>query len=75
MPERVTIFINEHPVEVEPGSSILEAVGVWDADLGRRLEDGTAYVTDAVGRVVGEQERVGVGTIVRVIRATRGKRQ
>jgi hypothetical protein len=63
----VKIFINEGPLVIASGASVLEAVQVFDAALGAALSGGAAYATDGVGRHLDPASPVGEGSIIRVI--------
>ncbi|HXV85137.1 MAG TPA: hypothetical protein VD793_00480 [Gemmatimonadales bacterium] len=66
------VFVNERPVEVDPGASVGAAVAIHDPGLADELARGGAYVTDGVGRPLNAADPVGAGTIIRVIRSTPG---
>ncbi|NIM48493.1 MAG: hypothetical protein GTN62_02315 [Gemmatimonadales bacterium] len=71
----VTVFVNERPTPVPPGSTIRDAVAEFDPELGAAVADESAYVTDGVGRRVNPAGSVAPGTIIRVVRgAGRGRR-
>ena len=61
------IFINEGPLVIAQGLTVLEAVQAFDAALGAALSEGAAYATDGVGRQLDPASPVGEGTIIRVI--------
>jgi hypothetical protein len=43
------VFVDAHPVDVAPGSVARDAVAARDLAVLARLDDGTAYLTDARG--------------------------
>ncbi len=67
----VRTFINERAVAVPAGATVADAVARHDRTLTRALADGTAYVTDGVGRRVDPATRVVAGAIFRVVRSAR----
>lgn len=67
----VRIFVNERPVEVEPGITLRDLLAREDPALADALDRGTAYVTDGVGRRIEPTIRPGPGAIFRVIRSAR----
>lgn len=62
------VFVNERPVEVPPGSTVLEAVAAFSSDAADSVRRGTAYVTDGVGRSTDVSQEVARGDILRVVR-------
>jgi adenosine deaminase len=71
MSEQLRVFVNQAPVSVPAGSTVLEAVAAGDPALARALGEGRAYVTDGVGREVDPSSPVAAGTILRVVRSAR----
>ncbi len=71
MTEAVRIFVDERPMAVAAGTTVLEAVAGGDADLAAALREGRAYVTDGVGRPIGPDSTVFPGGIFRVVRSAR----
>ncbi len=67
----VRIFVDERPIAVASGTTVLEAVGEEDAELTAALREGRAYVTDGVGRPMELDARVFPGAIFRVVRSAR----
>lgn len=75
-PERFTIFIDEKAVSAAPDSKVLDALRERDPATARLLEEGTAYVTDGVGRRIDPGTRVRAGDIFRIVRsAPRGSQE
>lgn len=68
--EVILVFVNDRPVRIGSGQTISEAVVSADADLGRQLTEGEAYVTDGVGRIVSPTQPAHPGNIIRVIKGT-----
>ena len=67
MTDKVRIFVNERPVVVVGGSIVRDAVAIYDAELATAVENGSAYVTDGVGRRLDPTARVALGDILRVV--------
>ncbi|HXF96330.1 MAG TPA: adenosine deaminase [Gemmatimonadales bacterium] len=66
------VFVNEKPVEVARGATVLDAVRRRDAGLARLVEEGAAYVTDGVGRTLDPGEAVReAGEVYRVVMTAR----
>jgi hypothetical protein len=68
----VTVFVNERPVEVTAGSTVLDAVRAFDAGLAAALNDAGTYVTDGVGRRIDPAGALTAGSILRVVVSARG---
>jgi hypothetical protein len=71
MTEPVRIFVDERPAAATPGSSVLDAVAGDDPDLAAALRQGSAYVTDGVGRPIEPTTTVFPGAIYRIVRSAR----
>ena len=67
MTDKVRIFVNERRVVVVGGSAIRDAVAIYDAALATAVENGSAYVTDGVGRRLDPSAQVALGDILRVV--------
>jgi len=65
------VFVDERPVTVPPDALARDAVAALDPALLARLEDGTAYLTDARGIRLDAGTPLGAGSIVRVVRSAR----
>jgi hypothetical protein len=63
----VRVFVNERPVEVERGATVVDAVRMLDPALGERVAAGQARITDGRGIEVGATDPVVAGSIFRVI--------
>lgn len=70
MSDAICVFVNEHPVEIGPGSTVLRAVRLFDAALGERVARGDAIVTDGRGVAVPPDVLLSHGAILRVTTAT-----
>jgi hypothetical protein len=67
------IFINEAPLDMEPGADVRTALRMLDPTLEQRVATGTALVTDARGIELDLGQRLSAGSILRVIiRSRRG---
>ena len=66
MSDAICVFVNEHPVEVGPGSTVLRAVRLFDAALGERVARGEAIVTDGRGIAVPPDVLLSPGAILRI---------
>ncbi|HET7600208.1 MAG TPA: hypothetical protein VFK09_07930 [Gemmatimonadales bacterium] len=71
MSEPVRVYVNERPVEVEPGATVRAAVAAADAALAAALDQGRAYATDGRGIRIGPERTLSTGAIVRVVLAAR----
>jgi hypothetical protein len=67
--DAICVFVNERPVEVGPGSTVLRAVRLFDAALGERVARGEAIVTDGRGIAVPPDVLLSHGAILRVTAA------
>jgi hypothetical protein len=65
------VFVDAHPVEMTAGSLARDAVAALDAGLLLRLEDGTAYLTDARGIRLDAGAPLSAGAILRVVKSAR----
>ena len=72
LPE-IRVFVNSAPVDLPPGSTVVEALRRFDPALSDRVIGGQAYVTDGRGIEVGPDQILASGAILRVVvRARRG---
>lgn len=65
------VFVDAHPFEMAAGSLARDAVAALDPGLVPRLEDGTAYLTDARGIRLDPGAPLAAGAIVRVVKSAR----
>ena len=63
----VRVFVNERPLEVPLGTTARDAVCTSDEDLARRLDDGSAYLTDGRGIRLAPETPLTAGSILRVV--------
>jgi hypothetical protein len=62
------VFVDEQPVEVPSGSTVLDAVQAFASHAADSVRGGTAYVTDGVGRATDVTRQVAQGEIIRVVK-------
>jgi hypothetical protein len=73
MTERITVFVNQRPVDLPHGADVAEAVQAADPALSEKLAAGAAYVTDGRGVEIESGVHLAAGSILRVIvRARKG---
>ncbi len=63
----IRVFVNESSHLVPEGATARDAVRSYDGELGRRLEDGRAYLTDGRGVRLAPETTVTAGSILRVV--------
>lgn len=71
MPDTLRSFVNERPVSLSPGATVLDAVTAFDPALAARVTRGEAYVTDARALRVAADQALSAGAILRVIVSSR----
>lgn len=69
--DAVPVFLNGHPVEMPPGSTLRELLACADPDLGAALALGAAQATDGRGLPVTADTPLAAGAIFRVFRSAR----
>ena len=69
MSEIVRVYINARPVEVEAGTTALQAVEVWDETQAAAVRSGERLITDSRGIVTANDTPVHNGAIFRIVRA------
>lgn len=65
-------FVNEHPVDVPPAGTVLDAVRAFDPALAGRVEAGAGYVTDGRGIEIPLDTPLAAGAILRAVVSARG---
>ena len=65
------VFVDQSPVDLEPGSVARAAVAARAASLLPRLEDGTVYLTDGRGIRLDPTAPLSAGAILRVVKSAR----
>lgn len=68
MTSTLRVFVDEQPVEVPPGSTVMDAVQAFASDVADSVRGGTAYVTDGVGRATDVSRQIARGEILRVVK-------
>ncbi len=71
MSERLRVFVNERPIGVPAGSTVMDAVRAFDPALERRVANQEAYVTDARGIRIEGDVLLSRGAILRVVVTSR----
>ena len=65
------VFVNAVPLEVDKGADVRAAVLALDPELGRKLAEGSAFVTDARGIEVAADATLAEGSILRIVVSAR----
>lgn len=65
--DTIRVFINETPLTIPVGSTVLEAIAVHDSSLLASLDDGRAYVTDGRGIKLETDASLHGGSILRLV--------
>jgi hypothetical protein len=71
-PPAIAVFVNERPLSVPAGSTVLAAVQALDPALAERVARRAAHVTDGRGIPVSPDEMLAPGSILRVVVSARG---
>jgi hypothetical protein len=69
MSERVRVYINAKPVEVDATATALEAVDAWDETQASAIRSGERMITDSRGIITANDTPVHNGAIFRIVRA------
>jgi len=69
MSEKVRIYINGKPVEVEAAATALQAIESWDAAQAAAIRSGERMITDSRGIPARNDAPVQNGAIFRIVRA------
>lgn len=69
MSERVRVYVNSRPVDVDTGGTMLDAVRASDVSLGDAVDSGDRALTDSRGLPLDPQTVAYSGAIIRVIAA------
>ena len=72
MSETLRVYINARPVEVEAGTTALQAVEAWDETQAAGVRNGERLITDSRGIVTANDTPVHNGAIFRIVRARQG---
>lgn len=63
--ELLTVFVNERPLRVQPGTTALGAVRLLDAPLADGIASGRGFLTDGRGIRLGPEDPLTAGAIIR----------
>jgi hypothetical protein len=69
MSDKVRIYINGKPIDVEAAATALEAVEAWDEIQAQAVRNGERIITDSRGIVTANNTPVHNGAIFRIVRA------
>ena len=69
MSEKVRVYINARPIDVDAAATALDAVEAWDAEQARAIRSGDRLITDSRGIVTDNATPVHNGAIFRIVRA------
>jgi hypothetical protein len=63
----IRVYVNAHPVDVPPGTTVQDALRRWNADEAGAVARGERAVTDSRGLPASLEEAVEAGAILRVV--------
>ena len=69
MSERVRVYVNSRPVDVDTGGTMLDAVRASDVALGAAVDSGDRALTDSRGLPLDPRAVAYSGAIIRVVGA------
>ena len=69
MSDKVRVYINARPVDVDSSATALQAVEAWDEILAAAVRNGERMITDSRGIVTANDTPVHNGAIFRIVRA------
>ncbi|MDP9205129.1 MAG: hypothetical protein M3P12_06695 [Gemmatimonadota bacterium] len=69
MSERVRVYINGRPVDVDASATAIQAVEAWDETQATAVRSGDRMITDSRGIVTANDTPVHNGAIFRIVRA------
>ena len=69
MSDKVRIYINARPVDVDSSATALQAVEAWDEVQAAAVRNGERMITDSRGIVTANDTPVHNGAIFRIVRA------
>jgi hypothetical protein len=67
MAQRVRVFVNATPVDVDAGASALECVRAWRAEEADAVEAGKRRITDSRGLAIAGSSTAQAGSIYRTV--------
>ena len=69
MSEKVRVYINARPVDVDAAATAIQAVEEWDETQAAAVRSGERMITDSRGIVTANNTPVHNGAIFRIVRA------
>lgn len=72
MSEKVRVYINARPVEVDASATAIQAVEAWDETQAVAIRMGERMITDSRGIVTANDTPVHNGAIFRIVRTRQG---
>jgi len=69
MSDKVRVYINARPVDVDSSATVLKAVEAWDEIQAAAVRNGERMITDSRGIVTANDTPVHNGAIFRIVRA------
>ncbi len=69
MSDKVRVYINAKPVEVDATATALQAVEAWDETQASAIRSGERMITDSRGIIAANDTPVHNGAIFRIVRA------
>jgi hypothetical protein len=72
MSEKVRVYINARPVDVDASATAIQAVEAWDETQAAAIRIGERMITDSRGIVTANDTPVHNGAIFRIVRARQG---
>lgn len=69
MSKTIRVFVNERPVCIASGATVLDAVAAHSHQAAQNLMSGKGHVTDGVGRALDLRSLVEMGMIIRTVGA------
>jgi hypothetical protein len=67
MSQPLRVFVNDHPLDVAPGSDALAAVRAFDPQAAETLTAGGGYLTDGRGIEIPFTSMLSGGSILRLV--------
>ena len=69
MSDKVRVYINARPVDIDSSATALQAVEAWDEIQAAAVRNGERMITDSRGIVTANDTPVHNGAIFRIVRA------
>jgi len=73
--ELLTVFVNERPLRVQPGTTALGAVRLFDPALAQGIASGRGFLTDGRGIRLAHEDPLTGGAIIRAAISARQSRE